>query len=344
VYREDLRITGRTQQAGITLEAVGGATLETVGENRFPLEIVGVPDVTVRGFLLRATHAPRSSLVVVRNLCPGLRLERLDLAAASSTATNGIEVFGAASSTPAGPRCVIRECVFHGFHKGVAVEATPGNARVCTAVRDCSFTDCLFGVQIMGGAQEVQVVANRFQDMGVAAVQFLMLSEPADDLLVANNTIIGGTPAFRLWGGAIHGKNVRIRNNLVLANEGLDMLAVDAVNLKESRGPGDGPAVAAAYNFSHNWREGKAWGSEKGWIPPDPKKGDVLRDRVDGVNRDAKSPDFLRPHKTSDLASKGAGVADPSLPRYVGALPPEGVEPWDWDRAWRARVGSTEGE
>ncbi len=27
---------------------------------------------------------------------------------------------------------------------------------------------------------------------------------------------------------------------------------------------------------------------------------------------------------------------DPSLPAYVGAVPPEGVEPWDWDKTWKA--------
>jgi hypothetical protein len=25
-----------------------------------------------------------------------------------------------------------------------------------------------------------------------------------------------------------------------------------------------------------------------------------------------------------------------ALPAYVGAVPPEGVEPWDWDKTWSA--------
>src|SRR5262249_28079866 len=40
----------------------------------------------------------------------------------------------------------------------------------------------------------------------------------------------------------------------------------------------------------------------------------------------------------SPLATEGAGLTDPSLPSYVGALPPEGVESWDWDRTWRMPV------
>src|SRR5262249_36206877 len=28
------------------------------------------------------------------------------------------------------------------------------------------------------------------------------------------------------------------------------------------------------------------------------------------------------------------------LPSYVGALPPDGVEPWDWERTWRMPAGA----
>jgi hypothetical protein len=34
------------------------------------------------------------------------------------------------------------------------------------------------------------------------------------------------------------------------------------------------------------------------------------------------------------LGKGGAGGAD--LPAYVGALPPEGVAAWDWERIWKA--------
>lgn len=96
--------------------------------------------------------------------------------------------------------------------------------------------------------------------------------------------------------------------------------------------------------MTHNWREGAQphgdSGDDKSWVPPRPK--DVRQDKIDGVNRDPKSPDFLRPDPKSRLATDGAGNEDPSLPRYVGALPPEGARPWDWDRTWRARAKKTE--
>jgi hypothetical protein len=55
------------------------------------------------------------------------------------------------------------------------------------------------------------------------------------------------------------------------------------------------------------------------------------------VSIDEEHPDQVRPGKASRLAGSGAGRNDPELPRYIGALPPEGVEPWDWDRTWRVR-------
>jgi hypothetical protein len=97
--------------------------------------------------------------------------------------------------------------------------------------------------------------------------------------------------------------------------------------------------VAKAWLFDHNWRETKRpepGPQTRGWIPPSP--GDVLRERIDGVGRDAGAAGYLRPLPGSDLATHGAGVVDPALPRWVGALPPEGVEPWDWERTWGAKL------
>ncbi len=61
VYRESVRVTGRSERTGITLEAVGGATMEAAAEKSFLVEIAGVPDVTVRGF-----HLPRGEGTALR--------------------------------------------------------------------------------------------------------------------------------------------------------------------------------------------------------------------------------------------------------------------------------------
>jgi hypothetical protein len=341
IYKEFLQITDRTNMAGLTLEATGGATLalESAGAKSFLMVINSVANVTVRGFHLRVKNTPQSSLIVVRGDCRGLRLEQLEMAATASPATNGVEVYGLAAAAPEQAPAVIRDCTFHGFAIGTIFAPAPGHSFFRTAVRDCLFTDCFFGVQVSGGgARDIQVVGNRFRGMKVTAVQFLMIAEDTENILLANNTIVECAAAFRIWDSAIHGKHVQFRNNLILRSEGMDMLVVDAINYQETRGPGDGAAVAKTYRISHNWRQGhELTGADaKGWIPPDPKKGDVLAEKIDGISTsDAKSPDFLRPDPKSKLATDGAGNEDPSLPRYVGALPPEGTEAWDWDRTWR---------
>jgi hypothetical protein len=338
VYRESLRISDRTEMAGITLEATGGASLvlDSGGERSWLVDIAGVPDVTVRGFKLHASRTPHSTLMVMRGQCPGLRLEQLALTAAGSPGTNGLEIYGVAGSAPDRAPAIVRNCVFRGFALGTTFVGSPGNCTFRTSIRDCLFMDCEFGVQFSGGSvQDIQVVGNRFRAVSVVAMQFLLIAENSENLLVANNTFFENGTNFRIWDRAIHGKRVQVRNNLVLGSEGMDMHIVDAVDAQESRGPGDGAAVAKTYHLSHNWREGKDWKAEKGWIPPDTTKADVLAAKIEDVNRDPKSPGFLRPNDKSPLATAGAGNEDPSLPRYVGALPPEGTAPWDWDRTWR---------
>src|SRR5439155_10477236 len=44
---------------------------------------------------------------------------------------------------------------------------------------------------------------------------------------------------------------------------------------------------------------------------------------------------FLRPVKDLSLAKSGAGGA---LPSFVGAVPPEGAQPWNWQWTWDALV------
>jgi hypothetical protein len=49
----------------------------------------------------------------------------------------------------------------------------------------------------------------------------------------------------------------------------------------------------------------------------------------------------MRPAPDSPLVEGGAGKEDLSLPQYVGAVPPEGVEPWDWQHTWNVRRKQT---
>src|SRR5262249_3925837 len=106
------------------------------------------------------------------------------------------------------------------------------------------------------------------------------------------------------------------------------------------RGPGDAEALRASpgWQFGHNWRErgrpAPHFELARSWIPP--AASDQVVESVRLLSLTPADANFLRPPKGSPLGT--AGVNDAVLPPYVGAVPPEGVEPWDWDWAWDAHV------
>jgi serine/threonine protein kinase len=195
---------------------------------------------------------------------------------------------------------------------------------------------------------DVHVVGNRIWNASRTALQLEKVLADAANVLFANNTVFQSGQSFQLWDTAARGQDVQVRNNLFLAPKGPDMIFVDSGgNPLKPRGPGAGNSVAAVWKLDHNWREGQrpvgdAF-SETAWIPP--TAADVLREQIDGVRRSpADLERFLQPAKHSELATAGAGKTDPSLPVYVGALPPEGVPRWDWDKTWKARLAAAAGK
>jgi hypothetical protein len=187
--------------------------------------------------------------------------------------------------------------------------------------------------------RDVQVVANRVWSAGTAGLDLDGLVAETRGLLVANNTVFKCAVACALRADAARGQDIQFRNNLLLS-EGPDLVFFaggdrPSVPLR----PQDGKALHKAWRMDHNWREGRPpTGTDpfsRGWAPP--AEGDVLRPAIEDVERNPADLDaFLRPAMKSPLATSGAGQTDPWLPSYVGALPPEGVEPWDWDRTWKA--------
>jgi hypothetical protein len=123
-------------------------------------------------------------------------------------------------------------------------------------------------------------------------------------------------------------QGIAIRNNLVLT-ENFPDLALVGRDLDLD--------ILAGWQIEHNWRQGppplKDHPAGKEWIP-------ATKDRVGEVQVRSLAPGnahFLRPANDSPLATEGAGKYDLTLPTYVGALPPEGVVAWDWERTWKAR-------
>jgi serine/threonine protein kinase/nitrous oxidase accessory protein NosD len=336
VYREGLVLNRPKMQEGITLEAFRAATLEAVAKGLPPLFIVGMPNATVRGFRLRARNQPHTTMLVVHSRCRGLRLERLEFTADRTVSTHAIEMLGDSGPDDETNPTIIRHCVFRGVDVAVGVHTDATDVASQVLIVGCEFTGCQYGIMFAGFCRHVGVMANRFAGITTAAIQFQGIVPETEDLLVVNNTCIDCGVSFRLWDMSLHGTRVRFRNNLFLASAVMDMQFVEGDNDVKGKGLGDGAAVAQLYHLDYNWRESAVRSEAKDWIPPSAK--DVCQVKIEGLNRDSKSPEFLRPAKDSPLATRGAGNEDPSLPRYAGALPPEGTQPWDWERTWRMGV------
>jgi hypothetical protein len=160
--------------------------------------------------------------------------------------------------------------------------------------------------------------------------------------LIANNTALDCNTPFRIWDDKPYPEHrtgqVEVVNNLFFDALSADVSYYEALEATP-RGiktrPGNGDALLGMWRFRRNRRDFS--GAEREYAFP-AAPGDARFTPAELAARDAKDPDALRPVKGSSLADQGAGTDDPSLPVYIGALPPEGVEPWDWGRTWRARA------
>ena len=308
-YEESLAINRRTSHDGITLEAVRGATLRTRD-----LMLNNVSGVRVRGFRLQPNTAEFCMLIGVLN-CHRLELEGLVFVpSAKGGAFLGLEMMDLASSAEAEPTLTVRGCSFRraliGIHvAGMRIDAgrygrvTPVENVV---IQDNRFDDCNGGVVLKGELRRVLVAGNRITGAMDAAISLDNLQPKTDQVVVANNTIFESNLAVHVWDESIKTKGVKIANNLCLGGRGRDMKFVDnGGSPQSSKGDGDGTQPGANWQFVANWREVPEPPPSKGWIPPGPR--DVRQDKIDGVEREPKSANFLRPAKDSLLATKGAG-------------------------------------
>jgi hypothetical protein len=226
---------------------------------------------------------------------------------------------------------LVQNCTFLNLETAMNIRGMD-NARRPTpsrriVIRNDKILHCYGGIALHGELHEVHVVGNQLTGCAYG-LGFDNLLGGSSSLLMANNSVEadGVCLDVREPGGAI--RDVIIRNNLFLA----------------SKGPGMGfsgkdPAALADWQIDHNWQRVLTP------VPTDPeaKKKWILRDgnplvtTIPLQSLDAKDASFFRPPKDSPLAKAGAGK---DLPGYVGAVPPEGVPGWDWEKTWKAQVGS----
>jgi serine/threonine protein kinase len=352
VYEEQLRINQPTEHRGVTLEAAKGKkpTLRMPKGKQPPHEYcVGISHVggfTLRG--LRVIDAGElCDLVYIEGACSGLLLTDLELV---STAGDNHQ-FGAVQMykghlSPADVPVVMQNCAVHGAVRGLVVQGrvrgkwdTP---QLCSriVVRNNKFDTCVLGVVLFGACQQIQIVGNTFVKSRADAIRLADPLHGTADVVFANNTYYRDTTALQIFDDdtttkfknvALQCKNMRFQNNLVLGSKSDDLLFFvhERANWQSEEKPGDVQMLLKTWNFSHNWREIEP-SANKAWIPgPRDTLGKPLKSLYP-----KNDLDFPPPPGGSEVAT--GGVGDLALPPYVGAVPPEGTPPWNWDWTWDA--------
>jgi hypothetical protein len=342
-YQETLTLARAEQFANITLEAIRKAHLVGLPKATFPLlQIINVPGVTVRGFQFRPE--PKNDCgIEVSGHCPGTVLE--DLAFDGQ----GTEVIGVRLAStlklPAEAPVVLRRGA---FRKLLAAVEIAGQGRINTGRDVCRgirvqanhIADCRHGIVAGGHVEQVHLVGNTIIASSVSGIHLQDLQAGTRHILIANNTLLQCQQPIRLWDDEVHGTDIQVCNNLILAcGAPADVLwHRTGPDSKKSIGPGDGKQLLKAWRVAHNWRElggppaADPW--RTAWVPEG--ANDKVAPRIDVLSRNPKDADFLRPAADAAFAEDGAGQTDPSLPMYVGALPPWGKPAWDWSRTWLA--------
>ena len=330
-YTEAIRIDNRTRMAGITLESPQGATIIVPADAKIGLLVFQVPRVTVRGFRLDAAKGP-TFLMIVAGRTPGASLEALDVRSASGSSVGvSIEQLGLLGDDAP---ITVRNCEFAGLYRGIRVSGMSDTGKPTPSRRavlhDNAVSDCTVGIWAGGLISDVHIVGNRAWNCQ-ATLQIEDLFQDCSNVLIANNSFLNETSCIQIQDLSQPVKGIAIRNNLFMAGRGPDLEFLGA-NQK----------FVANLRFDHNWREVRAppdkTAEARSWIPFSPQ--DVhTKNQIAVISRDPKDIDFLRPKKSSPLATRGAGG---DLPSYVGALPPEGVQRWDWEKTWKAQGRKSE--
>jgi hypothetical protein len=328
VYREYVSVRSRERHEGLTLESPRGATLEFPPETKLGLLITNVPRVTVRGLHIR-TKVSGTTCVGVGGLCPGTLLVDLTCSSDQVPRTTGLILDGV-SLTPGDEPTRVLHCTFTGLGNGIeligmnlANKASMPLRRAM--IRQNRFEECMVGIWGMGQVNDFQIVGNRFWSFSEVGIRLASLQEGSSRILIANNTVKGPRHCIEITEPAVRVEELEIRNNITIAEASPDM-----------RGSGTARPLPTTWLIANNWRRGRrpAKESEEAQQLLDSPR-DTFVDQMPLESLTSSQANFLRPAKDSPLAKGGAGG---DLPSYVGAVPPEGAQPWDWQKTWDARA------
>jgi hypothetical protein len=227
---------------------------------------------------------------------------------------------------------VVEDCTFSTLEGAIRIagrnnSGDPLPLRSVVARRN-RVVDCGTGIYLTGLLNDVQAVANRIWNSSNAGIDVSNLLPGSSNILLANNSIQAPGSCIRFVEPIEAIRDLEVRNNLLVAEGGPDMAFL-----------GKDRAVMRGWQIRQNVRRTKVVSQAdpgfKEWIPA---TNDGLVDRIEFLSPDPAHADFFRPADYSAVAKGGAGPDGPWLPSYVGAVPPRGAEPWDWELTWNARM------
>ena len=339
VYSETVALVDAKRHAGVTVESTAGAAILLSPRDRNAVEIRDVPHVKIRGFrFLTKTGPPIDgrNFVRITGTTPGVEIA--DLKSRTNVPVVGVAV-QSAQGTAADP-IVIRNCEVTcagDRNDGIRLYSAPGTEPSrYVRVEGNRVEGAMRAIWISYSARDVYVAGNRIFESTQSALQIENPQPDSRNVVFANNTISGGPWAFRVWRDGpqpeVFGINTECRNNLFFnLNEGDIAYRINSGG--RTTAPGDHKRLLRDWNFGHNRRDVHAIYVLQG-LPFAETDLKIARLQViEETNRE--SADFLRPKSKSALATGGVGG---DLPSYVGAVPPKGTQPWDWDITWRSRM------
>lgn len=345
-YDESIEIADATRFANVTIDSPQGATCQPPAGSRFGFMIHDVPGVTVRGLTLSCGNmAVNGAYLHISGKTAGVRLEKLRFTPPSSIAT--LVWLESIDIRDDEPPLVIEWCELSGSSTcDSGIRLIGGDDSVSRRVRisDNRIHSAARGVISEGSVQQVHIVGNLFWSCFQAGISLADPAGKTEGVLVANNTVFGGTCGFRAWDRepheSFHAGQIEIRGNLFFDADAGDFVYVHVLGEAFNPLPGakrDSAKLYQAWRVGDNWRDGS--GSMTNFLL-DTAPADHLNDQWRFVSRDPAHPDFMRPADDAPYASGGAGRLEDSLPSYAGAIPPSESDRWDWRKTWDARQRS----
>jgi serine/threonine protein kinase/nitrous oxidase accessory protein NosD len=341
-YAESLFIDNQARHKDIVLEAPKRATLLLTDEHSNSLLIQGVSGARVSGFRFRddlKREEDQRGFILLKDRCPGVVLEDLDLLGKGSLYGIGmISVNNLKDEEPT----IVRRCVVQTreSHDPIGMVNLGGPPVRGIAVRDNRLTGGRCGIYVGNAVAAVQITGNTIWNGQYAGIEIINLVPGLEPILIANNTVSGRATAVRVGdsrpGFRYAQGQVEFCNNILVAGLGGDLMFLTSKDERQAQPDEEGAGrLAKLWTFRNNYRDVPS-GDPGGGFPL--AKDDRRLDKDHLLSRDPKHADFMRPTPESPLAKDGAGKSDPSLPAYVGAVPPKGAEAWDWRWTWDARA------